>query len=336
MIIKSYVPRTASDPRLKAGARAEKQMAHYLDRQFRESKKYFVLHDIKLEFGGDNAQIDHLVVHPFGVAIVESKSVSTAVRLTDMDEWERRAGRNWIGMASPLLQAERQGKLLKALLRTREADLLDKVLGVAQGTFGHMAVDVFAAVSDSGIIERARKDQAPNALKADAIPAAIETAVTEYRRASSLLSLDIKAIAKAPRDFKEAECLRVARFLEITDRRCREVRPAPEAPTRPTKPSFVAGDARVGRGTSAPPVSTNTEQKRITHQAACDDCGSRRLEAKIGRFGPYLKCLDCGKNTAVRVACEACGSKVYMERADSGFAGNCEGCGYEHAVLVTA
>src|SRR5690606_1990593 len=120
MIIKPYVPRAASAPRLKAGVAAEKQMAHYLDRHFRDSKKYFVLHDIKLEFEGDNAQIDHLVVHPFGAAIVESKSFSTAVRLTDMDEWERRADRKWTGMASPLLQAERQGKLLKALLRTRE------------------------------------------------------------------------------------------------------------------------------------------------------------------------------------------------------------------------
>src|SRR5690606_4478836 len=144
-------------------------------------------------FEGDNAQIDHLVVHPFGVAIVESKSVSTAVRLTEMDEWERHHGRNWVGMASPLLQAARQGKLLKSLLKTREAELLDKVLGVAQGTFSLMAVDVFAAVSDSGRIQRARKDQAPNALKADAIPAAIETSVAAYRRATSLLTLDRKS-----------------------------------------------------------------------------------------------------------------------------------------------
>src|SRR5690606_3738427 len=132
MIIKPYVPRAALRARLKAGVAAEKQMAHYLDRHFRESKKLFVLHDIKLEFEGENAQIDHLVVHPFGVAIVESKSVSTSVRLTDMDEWERLNGRAWVGIASPLLQAERQGMLLKSLLKTREADLLDKVLGLAQ------------------------------------------------------------------------------------------------------------------------------------------------------------------------------------------------------------
>jgi len=200
--------------------------------------------------------------------------------------------------------------------------------------FTLMAVDVFAAVSDSDRIERARKDQAPNALKADAIPAAIETAVAGQRRASYFLSLDIKAIAKAPRDFKESECLRVARFLEVTDRRCREAPRLPETPERSTEARPEVRETRVGRGTSAPPATPASARESTLKQAACGACSSRRLEAKIGKFGPYLTCLDCGKNTAVRVSCEACGSKVYMERADAGYAGQCERCGREHVVHV--
>ena len=38
MIVKHYVPRTVSDVRLKAGVAAEKQMAHYLDRHFRDAR----------------------------------------------------------------------------------------------------------------------------------------------------------------------------------------------------------------------------------------------------------------------------------------------------------
>lgn len=330
MIIKPYLPRAASSPRLKAGVAAEKQMAHYLDRHFRDAKKYFVLHDIKLKFEGENAQIDHVVLHPFGIAIVESKSVTTAVRLTHMDEWERRSGRDWTGMASPLLQAERQGKLLKSLLKTREAELLDKVLGLAQGTFSLMAVDVFAAISDSGRIQRARKDQAPNALKADAIPAAIEKAVGDHRRASSFLTLDIKAIVKAPRDFKESESLRIARFLEVADRRCREV----QRPAAVPDPFVETRDDRVGRGTAAPRPVRAVEEKGTTEQAACGACASRRLEPKDGRYGPYIKCLDCGKNTAVRVSCGVCGTKVVMELAAGGFSGACEECGSVHGVGV--
>lgn len=333
MIIKPYVPRASSDARLKAGVAAEKQMAHYLDRHFRESKKLFVLHDIKLEFEGENAQIDHLVVHPFGVAIVESKSVSTSVRLTDMDEWERRIGRSWSGMPSPLLQAERQGKLLKSLLKTREADLLDKVLGLAQGTFSLMAVDVFAAVSDSGTIQRARKDQAPNALKADAIPAAIEAAVAGYRRATSLLTLDIKAIVKAPRDFKEAECVRIARFLEATDRRCREVAPTLEAASLSGSPFSASAVGRAGRGTRGSPIPPRTPDSSVVERAVCASCQSPRVVAKI-KYSPYLKCLDCGKNTAVKVECASCRTAVYMERDGTGFAGTCEGCAKRHVVEV--
>lgn len=334
MIVKAYVPKVVSDARLKAGVAAEKQMAHYLDRHFRESKKLFVLNDIKLEFEGENAQIDHLVVHPFGVAIVESKSVSTSVRLTDMDEWERQSGRSWVGMPSPLLQAERQGKLLKSLLKTREADLLDKVLGLAQGTFSLMAVDVFAAVSDSGRIQRARKDQAPNALKADAIPAAIEAAVAGYRRATSLLTLDIKAMITAPRDFKEVECLRIARFLEATDRRCREATPAVAAHSPSEPASAEPATTRVGRGTGAPVSQLPDTAFGTVTRAVCAACSSRRVTAKIGKYGPYLKCLDCGKNTAVKVRCSTCDEGVYMKRNGTGFAGACETCGTEYAIDV--
>lgn len=332
MIIKAYEPRTASDARLKAGIAAEKQMAHYLDRQFRDAKKFLVLHDIKLGFEGETAQMDHLVVHPFGVAIVESKSVSTTVRLTHMDEWERLVGSSWVGMPSPLLQAERQGKLLKSVLKTREADLLDKVLGFAQGTFSLMAVDVFAAVSDSGRIERARKDQAPNALKADAIPAAIEAVVDGYRRATSLLTLDIKAIVKAPRDFKEAECLRIARFIEATDRQGREVSPPPNVPAPRQRESAEPASGRVGRGMGVPSDAHRGRNAESVERAVCGSCSSTHVTAKIGKYGPYLKCLDCGKNTSVKVVCQTCGNGVYIHRDGNGFAGVCEGCGTRYVI----
>src|SRR6056297_1228870 len=64
-------------------------MAHDLDRQFADRKTLLVLHDLGLNVGGHAAKIDQLVVHPFGVAIVESKSVTTAVRIDAQDDYER-------------------------------------------------------------------------------------------------------------------------------------------------------------------------------------------------------------------------------------------------------
>ena len=139
-------------------------MAHYLDRHFADTKNVFVLHDLRLEFEGEVAQMDHLVLHSFGAAIVESKSVSTSVRIKAAGEWERQRDGRWQGMPDAVLQGEPQGMLLKKLLASRRAELLDKaVFGLLQGTFNHMALDVFAAISDEGTIRRAAKGQAPRA-----------------------------------------------------------------------------------------------------------------------------------------------------------------------------
>ncbi|TVR97253.1 MAG: NERD domain-containing protein, partial [Trueperaceae bacterium] len=166
MILKPYVDREERDPRRSAGRRAERQMAHYLDRHFREHTKLHVLHDVRIEHDGEVAQMDHVVVHGFGIAIVESKSVSTSVRINAAGEWERRWGGRWSGMPDAILQGERQGLVLKRLLTSRQDALLDKVLGLFKGTFGAMALDVFAAISDDGTIERAKRGQAPRVMKA--------------------------------------------------------------------------------------------------------------------------------------------------------------------------
>ena len=227
MILKPYVDREERDPRRSAGRRAERQMAHYLDRHFREHTKLHVLHDVRIEHDGEVAQMDHVVVHGFGFAIVESKSVSTSVRINAAGEWERRWDGAWRGMPDPVLQGERQGLVLKRLLVSRQDELLDRVLGLFQGTFGAMALDVFAAISDDGTIQRAKRGQAPRAMKADGVPKAIEDLVASYRNDVRLLNPNLRAFAKAPRDFNEGELLRIGHFLRSRSMDAPEERIAP-------------------------------------------------------------------------------------------------------------
>lgn len=269
MIIKKYEPREQSDPRLAAGVRAEKQMAHYLDRHFGPAADFLLLHDLRIGFEGEAAQIDHLVLHPYGAALVESKSVSSAVRINARGEWERQNGRSWSGMPDPLLQAERQALLLKRLLESRTDELLDKLMGLVQTTFRNMALDTFAAISDGGKIERARPDQAPGALKADAVPAAIAATFARYRRGASLLNWNLKETMDAPRDFKLDELRRIARFLAAQHRPLR---------------AAAAGRTKVGAGL-----------------VPCKYCASLDVGLpRRGRYGPYVVCNECGKNTSLQ------------------------------------
>ena len=58
----------ADDPRKKSGEDAERQMAHYLKREFGKQKDCFVLNDLRLcdvDDPDEAAQMDHLLVTGF-------------------------------------------------------------------------------------------------------------------------------------------------------------------------------------------------------------------------------------------------------------------------------
>src|SRR5439155_5858727 len=154
MIVKELDALGSEDPLVKAGRKAEEQMAHYLQRAFKEDRSLHVLHGLRLEQAGDAAQIDHLVLHPYGIVIVESKSVTTRVKINEHGEWTRWLGGSVRGMPSPVLQAQRQGDFLRRYLQQHcEAPLGKPLFGRLQHTFTCMPLDTLVAVSDSGIID---------------------------------------------------------------------------------------------------------------------------------------------------------------------------------------
>ena len=121
MIVLPYREGASSkDPRQRAGAAAERQMAHYLHRTFNDDPNVCVLHGLRIEDPDQSeqngapgvCQIEHLLLHRWGVFIVESKSVSQEVRVrpdgTGGDEWSRVWQGRESGMPSPILQAKRQ------------------------------------------------------------------------------------------------------------------------------------------------------------------------------------------------------------------------------------
>lgn len=152
-------------------------MAHYLRRGFREHDDVFVLNDLRLEDRNQPeqdgspgvCQIDHLVVHRWGLFIVESKSVTEEVRVrsdgSGGDEWTRVYRRKETGMPSPIRQAQRQADFLLEFLQRHREELLGKVpfggrtiAKVASGTdqrgFKNAPIQLVVAVSDKGRIKR--------------------------------------------------------------------------------------------------------------------------------------------------------------------------------------
>jgi hypothetical protein len=89
MIIKELDRIETTDKFEQAGYRAESQLAFYLNREFKDDPLFLVFNNLRFEKAGDACQIDHLVIHRYGMIIIESKSVTTRVEVNELGEWKR-------------------------------------------------------------------------------------------------------------------------------------------------------------------------------------------------------------------------------------------------------
>lgn len=247
MVIKEVAKKTASDCWLAAGLRAERQIQHYLDRAFRAPEDIFVFNDLRLAEGGDVCQIDHLVLHRWGLVIVESKSVCGEIEVNEHGECPRRFGRRSQGMPSPILQAERQREFLRAVLQRHAERLRDRGLaGLVRREFSSCPTEVLVAVSDNGRI--ARKGHDPQALtKADQVPGAIQKIIERHRKGAKFLSLSAHPFSNDGMwELNMGEMRRIRDFLLQRHQRSPNGRP-----TAPATPAFRARKSSGARCTSS-------------------------------------------------------------------------------------
>lgn len=183
MIVKDISETQSKDKYAQAGLAAEKQMAFYLKRAFGDDPNVLVLNGIRISQEDDAAQIDHLLLHEFGMVIVESKSVATQVAINEHGEWTRKFNGTDKGMPSPVLQAKRQGEFLKRYLEPHTEALLKKLLGI-QMKFDKMPIDIVIAISDTGIINRPKGalDELNYVCKADRAVEKIQEIIKGYRK----------------------------------------------------------------------------------------------------------------------------------------------------------
>ena len=174
-----------------------------------------MLNDLRLEDpeqpGQDGSpsvcQIDHLLVHRWGMFIIESKSVSGEVRVrhdgSGGDEWSRVYSGGENGIPSPIQQAGRQEEFLRTFLQRHREQLrgrlpvgLRTVGKVAMGTdqrgFAHVPIQLVIAISDNGRIKRLDGWKEPVepfqvfVAKADLIPNKVEQELERHRLALNL------------------------------------------------------------------------------------------------------------------------------------------------------
>ncbi|MFZ2853615.1 MAG: nuclease-related domain-containing protein [Rhodocyclaceae bacterium] len=291
MIVKEKQFTTATDPRMRAGEEAEKDMAFRLARRFGNDADVHVINDLRIAHEGNTFQIDHLLVTPFGLFIVESKSVHCPVTIKVWDEkrehWSRTFQGKVEGFDSPVLQAEEQGRLLKTFMRANVEQMLGKMIGFVQKGFGYCPIIPLVAISETGVIDVESGTLHKSVLKADEIAPEIARRITTLRKKANLLNLSLETGWEMTAD----EAARVAGFLNSAH----QARHSPKPDALP-----IAKEP-------APPAST--AQGSVPRVGApCPKCVTRKLVRKSvkrsdGTETDFLACAgypnDCQQIVAL-------------------------------------
>lgn len=334
MILKEKGKYAGDDDRGYYGHKQEKDVAFHLRREFGESDQILIINDLEIEHRGERAQIDHLVIHPFGFTIIESKSIVGEVQVNANGEWSRSYKGSWAGIPSPIRQAELQKAALRGLLTDNLDKITNKILGL-QTTVAGREWTVLCAVSSSAILHRENmpKKVSKQVVKTEFLGQAVKDLVGNTKIA--ILTTRPKFSKKEMKNIGDFLLDHTADLSRSTARReglpeeTREDRRSNEPPT-------VAQEEKTPEPASDPaPDSASQEAPppdRI--ELACKSCGKAdSLTGAYGQYGYYVRCGHCESNTTMKQPCPGCHSKkVRLAKKGPDYSATCQNC--DHHFLV--
>lgn len=337
MIVKDKLQKAAVGVRQQAGIQQEQDVAFYLRRAFKDDPRVMVFHDLQLCYDGEYAQIDHLIVYTFGFIVIESKSIKGEVRVNAQAEWSRSYRQQWQGMPSPIKQAELQLRVLQDVLTNNDSKMLGKILGIQQG-LGGRCYHVLCAISSDAIINRSKapKEVAAKLVKTEFIADALK----DLMRLPKLLPIALRVFDTRPA-FNTEELDSICSFLLAEHLK---LRPEEQELVRTTKPqpasTIKEPDIQTVVGwhvteTTKDTVKTAASDTAPLVNGLCKHCQSwDQLSVHAGRYGYYLKCHICQKNTALKQPCIQCHSQHTKVRKEADkYQLQCESCGFGWRVL---
>lgn len=300
---------------MRAGIKGEQESAYHIDFDFRDSDITAVIHDLRLEWDGRVAQIDHLIIHrTHKFYVLETKSFSHGLKITDEGEFLRWNDwkKTYEGMASPVEQNRRHAEVLRAVLER---------LGYAKPE-----IESFVLISPTARIDRSKKHPSPEVVKSDQFT----TAFTK-RFLDSVSSVGGILVGLSKALFGDSAEVIAKKLVALH------------------KPIAVNYEAKFGLSVTVPeaaseavtalipnesvpdtvtnPLDATVAAQGASDSPACKSCGSKQLLIEYGKYGYYYKCKSCAANTALKIGCGIVGHKEKVRKSKLVFYRECEQCG---------
>lgn len=300
---------------MRAGIKGEQESAYHIEFDFRDSEITAVIHDLRLQWGGRVAQIDHLIIHrTHKFYVLETKNFAHGLKITDEGEFLRWNDwkKTYEGMPSPIEQNRRHAEVLRDVL---------KRLGYAKPE-----IESFVLISPTARIDRSKKHPCPEVVKSDQFTTAF---TKRYLDSVSTVGGILGGLSKAL--FGDSAEAIAKKLVDLH------------------KPITIDYEARFGFGEvaaevatrRAPPLVDPDAVREIVTTAAmatvatttgldspcCKSCGSGQLLIEYGKYGYYFKCKSCAANTALILGCGYAGHKEKIRKSKLIFYRECEQCG---------
>ena len=337
MILKTKSLQTTATPQAIAGQKQEQDVAFFLRRAFKDNPEVLVINDFKFSFNDETAQIDHLIVYTYGFVLIESKSIKGHVRVNSQGEWTRSYNSQWSGMPSPIKQVELQQALLKEMLKHHKSDILSKLLGVKQQGFGGRCWHYLCAVSSNAVIDRKTmpKEISDKLFKTEFLVDELKSIMNLKHKIIRLIN-----VADTRPDFNQQELNSIGQFL-ISQHIDSNIQQANHAQEEQKQNQTIANTLELestsaftnhlaqSNATTLTPVATlASEQHPILSCKHCRE--STQYTPMYGKFGYYINCNQCSKNTPMKQACPQCMNKnTKVTKRKETYTLNCADCGFE-------
>jgi Nuclease-related domain len=176
MILKELDPFLGRTPAEMELRMAQDRMAYQLRRFFGKSPDVDVLNHLRIGSGSTVALVDHLLLHPFGLIVLERENLTEPVHIQDDGQWMRMRAEGAVEMRSPITRAYLRALSLKAFL---DRNVRQK------GFFDRIELDVLVAVPNIDLIRWPTMGSLVEVCNPEQVQERVQRRITQCQRVAS-------------------------------------------------------------------------------------------------------------------------------------------------------
>lgn len=275
-----------------------------------ESHTGRIFNGLRFEQAKYAIQIDHLILHQYGIILIENRGEPADISVNAIGEWTQIYKGKLLRISSPLTQGERKLTFLKTLLE-QHAAVLRPSLKKAEGLFNDVSFDLLVTIADTGDLSLSPGMSLPRVCRAQDVGKKVIELMLQHK-SQAKRGLFKRNLEK---ELSGDELFKLTGFLK-------------QQHTPLERESFSSRFIKEDhQETDAPAQTAETasEHKIERDYLFCKTCGGSQLY--IDHQGEYrVVCLDCGGIMVIDRTCSNCKRQGFVSRNGNDYFVECEAC----------